>query len=146
MLNRVTEEVQLTSWHFNTDENFILIADNNGFIYLPKDVHQVNFSDYNSHYIKKGNRLYDKEAGTYKINKNIKATLVRILPFEELPIAFQHYIAIRAGRKYQNNTLSSSSISSFQAQDEAEAKLKCLKEEQMIRKVKIRHKLSELFN
>ena len=32
------------------------------------------------------------------------------------------------------------------AKNEAEAKLKCLKEEQMIRKVKIRHKLSELFN
>ncbi len=145
MLDRVTEEVQLHSWHFNTDENYTLIADSNGYINLPNDVHQVSFPYKDSSYIKKGSRLYDKDLGTYKINKNVKANLIRILPFEDIPISFQYYIAIRAARKHQNNTLSSTTISSFQAQDEAEARLVCMKEEQRVRKPKIRYRLSDLF-
>lgn len=145
MLHRVTEEVQLTSWHFNTDENVTLTSDDSGEINLSDNVHQVDFIDANSPYIKKGNKIYDKEAGSYKINKKIKADLIKILPFEDIPIVFQHYIAIRAARKYQNNIISSSSINGFLQTDELEAKLKCLKEEQVIRKVKIRHKLISLF-
>lgn len=138
MLNRVTEEIQLTGWHFNREEDYLLIPDKEGIIHIPSDVHRIIFHGNCHRYIKKGNRLYDLEKGSYNIGKHVRADVIRILPFEEMPLTFQHYASVRAARKYQNNTLSSNVIRSFQEQDEAEARFICLKEEQQVSRPTLR--------
>ena len=138
MLERVTEEIQLTGWHFNKEECRILMPDSEGFINIPIDVHRVTFADSYSPYVKKGSRLYDSDRGTYKINKAVVADITRVLPFEEMPLSFRHYAAIRAARKYQNNAIGSENIRSFQERDELEAKLVCMKEEQAAKRPNIK--------
>ena len=144
LLNKTTEEIQLNGWHFNTEENYTFYPDKDGFIYIPADVHRIVFPSGCRRYAKKGNRLYDKVKGTFKIGFKVTANIIRIVPFEEMPLTFRHYAALRAARKFQNNTLSSNLIRSFQEQDEAEARFACLKEEQQISKPNLRYTKSRL--
>ena len=130
-LERATEEIQLSGWHFNRDENYALIPDNSGIIHIPLDVHRV-VAHNSRRYVKKGSRLFDNMKNTFNIGKTVKATVLRIIPFEDMPLTFRYYAAIRGAKKFQNSTLSSSTIRSVQEKDEAEARFACLKEEQQV--------------
>jgi hypothetical protein len=124
VLNEVLVQVLEESWHFNTDTNYTLSPDNDGFIYLAPNVIQVDTTGQDELFdvAMRGSRLYDKENHTYQFTKSIQTNLTYILPFEELPQAARHYITIRAARVFQTRVVGAVTLHAFTETDELRAR------------------------
>ena len=122
-LVNVSREVQKNGWHWNTEVNFPLAPDTDGFLQLPAStlkVHTVG-SDADLDVIQRGQRLYDRINHTYVFTRAITVELVVMLDFEEIPEAARSYITLRAARRFQQNAVGSTELAGFQAQDELRA-------------------------
>jgi hypothetical protein len=70
----------------------------------------------------RGRKLYDRVNHTFVFTKSIKAELVLMLEFDELPQAARHYITIRAARVFQQRVVGSDTLGSFTERDEVRAR------------------------
>lgn len=124
VLNEVLVQVLEESWHFNTDVNYTMSPDSEGFITLAPNVIQIDTSgqDVNYDVSMRGNRLYDRDNHTYVFTKSIQTNLTYILPFDELPQAARHYISIRAARVFQTRVVGAVTLHQFTEQDELRAR------------------------
>jgi hypothetical protein len=124
ILSEVSVQVQEEGWHFNTDYEFVLTPDTNGFIYIPGNAIEVDTSEYDSTGLDvaiRGNRLYDRKNKTFVFQKTLKADLTILLEFNELPQAARHYISVRSARVFQQRVVGSDTLGSFTEKDEARA-------------------------
>jgi hypothetical protein len=123
ILSEVAVQVQEEGWHFNTDYEFDLTPDTNGYIYVPSNAIEVDTSPYSRDYdvAIRGNKLYDRGNKTYVFTEPLKADLTILLEFNELPQAARHYITIRAARVFQQRVVGSNILGSFTQQDELTA-------------------------
>jgi hypothetical protein len=123
ILEEVSRAVQSTGWHFNTETEYPLALDSNGYLPIPSNTLSVDSSDscMTSDVVRRGLRLYDRTNHTYVFTAPIKVDLVVFLPYEELPEAARHYIAIRAARVFQRRILGSDVLDQFSAEDESAA-------------------------
>lgn len=123
ILAEVSVQVQEEGWHFNTDYEFDLTPDTNGYIYVPSNAIEVDTSPYSREYdvAIRGNKLYDRGNKTYVFSKPLKADLTILLEFNELPQAARHYITIRAARVFQQRVVGSNVLGSFTQGDEYNA-------------------------
>ncbi|WP_419810803.1 hypothetical protein [Bacterioplanoides sp.] len=128
ILNEISEAVQSEGWTFNTEIDFPLSADPiSSNIALPDNYLEVdlseNVSQGPSRYVVRGNRVYDREAHTYTITAELKADIILLLDFSELPQTARTYITIRAARIFQDRVLGSDTIHRFNADDEQYARV-----------------------
>ena len=123
ILAEVSVQVQEEGWHFNTEYDFDLTPDMDGFIYVPNNTIEVDTSPYSKDYdvAIRGNRLYDRGNKTYVFSKPLKADLTILLEFNEMPQATRHYITIRAARVFQQRVIGSNVLGSFTQADEYQA-------------------------
>lgn len=117
-LRQSSRKCQSKGWWFNT-EVLTLNPDQNGEIQLPANCLKVE-TDF-EHIIYRGSKLYDRGHNTYKINTQVRASVVLGLSFEELPEVARYYIAVRAGRIFQDRTVGATSLHGFQQSDEENA-------------------------
>lgn len=135
-LQNTSRSVQTEGWYFNTERNYPLTPDRSGFITLPPNVVSVDIEPLHSKghvdVIVRGNRLYDLENHTFVFdpNESYRATVLLLLPFDELPETAKDYIQIRAARRFQAEAVGSETLSKFTQQDEYAA-LAALKREQI---------------
>lgn len=122
LLHNVSRAVQSEGFTFNSEEDYPLAPDVEGFIYIPDNVIKIDAHDRNLDIVQRGNRLYDKTNHTFKFNKTIKCDVVFFLPFEEIPQAAREYITIKAARQFQTRYLGSENLYSLSIQDELEAR------------------------
>lgn len=137
VLDEVTKETQAEEFYFNTEDNFVLSPDSDGFIYLPDNITRVRYisgaSD--TFYITKvggtqnyldlsirGNRLYDKTNHTFTFSGPIVASITLCLNFEELPLEARTYISIKAARRFAVNTMGDEALERWTAADEQKAR------------------------
>lgn len=123
ILSEVSVQVQEEGWHFNTEYEFDLTPDMDGFIYVPNNAIEVDTSPYSRDYdvAIRGNRLYDRGNKTYTFTTALKADLTILLEFNEMPQAARHYITIRAARVFQQRVVGSDTLNGFTQQDELRA-------------------------
>jgi len=122
VLTRISREIQKKELHCNTEENYPLNANTEGYFVLPKNVLRVDAMDQYLDVVQRGNRLYDKKNHTFTFNqKTMLVEIVFFLPFEELPEHVRHYIAVRAARVFQRNYLGSDLINGMSGEDEQKA-------------------------
>lgn len=124
-LQMVTRELQMEEWHFNTEHDFPLEPDEDGYINLPANIIRVQLKSgffRMSDVVIRGQRLYDRENHTYQFNCGFDADITLCLPFEELPLEARTYVTIRAARKLSNNSVGDSQLETWTAQDEARAR------------------------
>ena len=123
-LEEVTREVQLTGWHFNTEENYPLLPKpGSGEIHLPANVVEVTLIDPDSRdIVQRGRKLYDRANHTYKFTETVEASILSVLPFDELPEVFRWYVTVRASRKFQDKAVGSSEQHGYTAEDERHAR------------------------
>jgi len=116
-------EVQARGWFFNTDYNFKLVPDENGFIALPANVLKVDFgeTEFKHQYILKSNKVYDVYNHTYIIDKPLTADVIYLTDYENLPPEAFQYIQLRSARKFQQRVITSSEIAQLTSIDEADA-------------------------
>jgi hypothetical protein len=104
-LERVSTEVQLPGWSFNTETNYTLTKDTDGYITFPSNAvrFKVDMSSLQNKAdpVLRGQRLYDRYNQTFVWTANVKLIkLVRILEWDEIPETARHYIALKAARVY----------------------------------------------
>lgn len=124
ILKEVSRDVQKEGYGFNTDEDFELVRDVNGYVNLPGNTLSVDLTVENGQIdvIQRGLRLYDRKNHTYVFQMNVRVTLIQFLSWEELPEHARNYIKIRAARIFQDRSLQSDTTHGYTAADEARAK------------------------
>lgn len=128
-IDMANAEVQLDGWYFNT-ESVSLIPDEKGNVLIPYDAVKVINLPYG--FVVVSGRVYDDINKTFNINKKVKCSVVKLMDFEDIPMAFALWITLRAAKKYQNNTLTSASLANNLEREELEAMLLAKKEHRQI--------------
>lgn len=125
-LAEVSRDLQTPGWNFNTEIELPLPQDAfTGEINLPKNtlsVEAVDFPD-TIDLVQRGQRLYDRKGHTFNLplGTSVKATLVVLLEFADLPEAARRYISIRSCRLFQKRQVGSQTLDGFTAEEEATA-------------------------
>lgn len=106
-----SRDVQLEGWHFNTEHGVRLEVSEPtpGRIPVPVNALRVDLSPHTGRvgdYVKydiiqRGEYLYDLTHHTDKFERPLFATIVYLLPFEQLPEAARYYIAVKASRRFR---------------------------------------------
>ena len=116
-------EVQSRGWYFNTDYNFDLIPDVNGFIAMPPNVLRADFGNtgYKHRYTLKDNKVYDVLNHTYVIDNTIQADMIWLTDYADLPPEAYEYISLRAARKFQQRVIGALETDQFTVREEQDA-------------------------
>lgn len=119
-LDEISREVQTKGWYFNTENQYTLPLAPDGTITLPSNFLRVDSasSETSVDAVQRGYRLYDRKGHTYVFQKSIKADVVILLPWEELPQSARQYILIRASRVFQARSLGSETEHRFSKDEE----------------------------
>lgn len=125
-LDEVSREIQSVGWHFNTEDDMVLAPDaTTSEIVLGDNVVRCDLSEYNTgnmDIVQRGNRLYDRVGHTYAFVNPLKATLVMLMDWDELPEPARRYITIRASRIFQDRMVGSQVHHQYTALDEFQAR------------------------
>ena len=123
ILQSVSREVQARGWHFNTEKNYTITPDSEGYLVLPNTVLKVDtvYPDCSKDVVVRGSRLYDREKHTYVFTDAVKVDMTILLTFDELPEVARNYATIRASRIFQERVVGSDTLHAFNSQDEARA-------------------------
>lgn len=126
ILDEVSREIQSIGWHFNTEDDLILSPDETtGEIVLGDNVVRCDLSETNTgnmDIVQRGSRLYDKVAHSYAFSYSIKATLILLLDWDDLPEPARRYITIRAARIFMDRMVGSEAHHQYTALDEFQAR------------------------
>lgn len=114
-LDASNREVQSRRWWFN--EETITLSPNavDSYIYLPNDLLEI-IPAVGTNYVMRGNRLYNKDGGTYIFSAPVKMTVYRYLDFEDLPETAAQYIAALSVFEFQTDFDGDSNKSQLLAQ------------------------------
>lgn len=121
-LGKVSREVQMIGWHFNTEEEYPLPLDVNGRIFLPQNTLKISQQSTAKDITQRGLKLYNKTDHTDVFTETLKVTIVFLLAWDDLPQVARHYIMVRASRIFQAHMLGSDSQFQFSQEEEASAK------------------------
>lgn len=123
ILQSVSREVQARGWHFNTEKNYNITPDSEGYLVLPNTVLKVDtvYPDDSKDVVVRGSKLYDRENHTYVFTDAVKVDMTVLLTFDELPEVARNYVTIRASRIFQERVVGSDTLQAFNSQDEARA-------------------------
>ncbi|NPU64600.1 hypothetical protein HL667_06285 [Bradyrhizobium sp. 83012] len=105
ILRRQSREVQTKGWNWNTESAMEFAPDLDGNIVIPTNTIKVDPTDQNLDYVVRGGRLWDRTNKTFAIGKKVKLDIVFVLPFEDIPETARRYIAMSAGRKFENRMI-----------------------------------------
>ena len=100
LLRDANVDTQAEGWHFNTEKHVIYSPDSNKHILignniLSMDLHD-NYTKRTSNLVRRNGRLYDKITHTDEFSGDISLDVVKLYPFEDLPIVFRRFITYRA--------------------------------------------------
>ena len=123
ILQTASREVQARGWHFNTEKNYTITPDSEGYLVLPNTVLKVDtvYPDSSKDVVVRGSKLYDRENHTYVFTDAVKVDMTVLLTFDELPEVARNYVTIRASRIFQERVVGSDTLQAFNSQDEARA-------------------------
>lgn len=111
-----------SGWNINTDSDYELHTDENGYINVPVNALDVRI-DGNPNIIVRDGLLYDKSTKTRKFTDSVSARIIWNLDFNTLPHPFRHYITVLASRIFQGRLMSDKTVYSFSQEDEQKALL-----------------------
>jgi len=126
-LDEVRVEILSRGWHQNIEKDVTLKRDANNEILLSNIYLRVDSTggdkDVNvvQRYSNGKRKLFNLSKRQYTFDKDLVVDLIIDIPFDELTVELQNYIAARAARKFQESALGSSSLDSFTVRAEAEA-------------------------
>ena len=126
-VDEVRVEILSRGWHQNMEKSVKLKRDANNNILLSNTYLRVDTTgadkDLNvTQRVTGGKRLlFDVVKRTFLFERDVEADVIVDIPFDELTIELQNYIAARAARKFQESALGSASLDAFTVRAEAEA-------------------------
>lgn len=100
-LDEANRQIQADGWWFNM-ETVTLIPNNvDSGLYLPNDCLSVRTPTRNL--VKRGNRVYNLDEGSYIFTTDLEVELIREVEFEDLPEIAASYIAATAVLQFQTS-------------------------------------------
>jgi hypothetical protein len=110
VLNEVDREVQTKGWHFNRDDEVVLVLDSNSKYVIPSNVVRITVPSPTASSpdltprrdTDSAMKLYDKKNQTFVLSAGLKATIIRLFDFEDTPVVYREYVARRAARVFQS--------------------------------------------
>jgi len=126
-LDEVRVEILSRGWHQNIEKDVTLKRDANNEILLSNIYLRVDSTggdkDVNvvQRYSNGKRKLFNITKRQYTFDKDLVVDLIIDIPFDELTVELQNYIAARAARKFQESALGSASLDSFTVRAEAES-------------------------
>ena len=127
VLSEVSREVQSQGWHFNTHYKVSLSRDTDNKIPLATNIVRVEidprkYSKVSYDIVQRNNELYNLAKNEETFDTNFTdATVVYLLPFDEIPEQAKRYITIRSARIFHDRTLGANTIHKFSQEDEAKS-------------------------
>lgn len=118
VLSQVSEEVQAVGWHFNSDDALSLSPGPDKTISVPTDALRIDATEPALDLVARSGKLYDKGTNSNQFDEAVDVDIVRLLTFEDLPAVAQHYITLRASRRFLREHLGSGSADNQLALDE----------------------------
>jgi hypothetical protein len=122
-LNEVSKEVQSEGWVCNTEHGYPFTPTSGGEIRVSPNISKIILPQHalNASVVLRGTRLYDLANHTFAFSEPVLATVVFLLPFEELTETLRRYIIIKAGRLFQDRAVGSPQLHGFHEDDEFRA-------------------------
>lgn len=123
-LDEVSRAVQSIGWHFNTEKDFPLTRSVDNRIPLTSDIVRVDLVSHeyiNIDAVQRNGFLYDRKNHTYTFDKDLKAEVVRLLDWDDLPQPARSYIMVKATRMFQTRVVGSDTLAGQLAADELSA-------------------------
>lgn len=126
-LREFHKEGQSRSWSWNTEYEYPFERDaTTNEIVIPTNAIAFSLDPYrwNGRFQLRGQRIYDREKRTYKIEDGISplhADVVWLLPWDDCPEAFNRWITIRAARVFSDRVLGSDQVFKYTSVDEQQA-------------------------
>jgi hypothetical protein len=116
-------EVQSRGWYFNTDYDYVLTPDINGFITLPPNVLRTDFGNTSNanRFLTKNNGIYDVANQTFIIEGDVMCDMVWLVDYTNLPPEAYEYISLRSARKFQQKVIGALETDQFTMRDEQDA-------------------------
>ena len=139
ILTEISRDVQSMGWHFNTSTKVTFSPDSTTKeITLPESIVRIdinhtmeNAGNSDSRDItQRGSRLFNRTDNTYEFTSDVKATVVYIFDWDEMPEPVRRYVTIKSARVFQDRMVGSEKHHAFSREDEVRA-LALLKEFQM---------------
>ena len=103
LLRDANVDTQAEGWHFNTEYNVKFSPDSNKHILIGNDILSMDFhNNYTKRthdLVRRNGRLYDKMSASDQkdeFDSDIHLDIVKVYPFEDLPIVFRRFITYRA--------------------------------------------------
>ena len=127
ILGEVNRATQIRGWHWNTESDVTLTPDGTtkeitlGTDIVRVDVDERRYSNVNV--IQRGTRLYDKKNHTYQFSEPLKAEVVYLRTFAEMPEQARYYIIVRSARLFQQRMIGDATGSAFSSEEETTALL-----------------------
>jgi hypothetical protein len=126
-LRSASRSLQLIGWTFNTEETVELLRDGTGKIRLTDDVVRAvpARADYAMNTVKWAIRrqyLFNRTTNSLIWEQDVKADIMRLLTFSDLPEPARNYIVERASARFQKNFVGSETLNSFTPEEVMMAK------------------------
>jgi len=133
LLREVNVDVQNEGWHFNTENNYTLSPDVNGYFLLPNNVLRYDVADgqdkRTTDVVVRNGRLYDKIKHTDIFTSNLDLDIVWLFDFNDIPSVFQRYITYRAAGRAATQLVANSELVKLLGIQESQARAACLEYE-----------------
>ena len=102
LLRDANVDTQAEGWHFNREEHVTFSPDSNKNIIIGNDILSIDFHDNyakrTNNLVRRNGKLYNKQTHSDEFDGDIDLDVVRLYPFEDLPIVFRRYITYKASR------------------------------------------------
>ena len=102
LLRDANVDTQAEGWHFNREEHVTFSPDANKNIIIGNDILSMDFHDNyakrTNNLVRRNGKLYNKQTHSDEFDGDLSLDVVRLYPFEDLPVVFRRYITYRASR------------------------------------------------
>lgn len=105
LLRRESRTVQAKGWDWNREEAQRFAPNIDKEIVLPPNTVKVDATDPSIDLVYRNGKLWDRINKTFTFESAVILDCVFLLPFDELPETARHYIAMSAGRKFENRLI-----------------------------------------
>jgi len=121
-------------WVFNIENNVVLTPETGtGFITFPADALRIDVTDNQfdrtTDVVRREGKLYDKVHKTFVFKNAIKADIVRVYDFEDLPSVYQRYITYKSATRAATQLVTNAQLVQLLGQQEAMARAACIEYE-----------------
>lgn len=138
-LRETLKDVEARGWSWNTDRNYTLTPNSQGYIEVPDGALEVDPETKSTGYIQRRNpatdnmSIYDPNNQTFKFEDPVDVYIVWAFPFEDIPQAARTYVTVSAGRRFQAERVTSDVLERFESGQEEKAYASLLRIERRTR-------------